>query len=60
MTIDFVIRRDLFLEFDKQTGQYQLCDPVDGSFRFARTAVRVPNEEKWTVEQLQEVKVLPC
>ena len=43
----------------QKTGQYKHYDPVDGSLRFARTAVRLPDEEKWNVGQLQEVKILP-
>ena len=49
----------IFLGLDRTSCQYTSYDPVDGSLRFAMTAVRSPNEETWKVEQLQEVKILP-
>ena len=48
----------LCLGLDRKTGQHKLYEPADGSLRFARTAVRLPNKEQWNVEQLQEAKFL--
>ena len=44
---DHRVRYNLGTAFglDRNTGQHKLYDPVDGPFRFARTAVRFPNEE---------------
>ena len=46
-----------FLGLCKMTGQYRLFS--NGTVKYARTVRRVPDQEKWCSERLQEITVTP-
>ena len=47
----------IFLGIDRSTGQYMLYS--GGEVKLSRTAVRVPEAEKWNKDRLAEVNLTP-
>ena len=44
---------------DKRTGQYVVFDQDLGGIKHARTIMRVPEPQKWSLDRIKEVSATP-
>ena len=49
----------VWMRIDKRTGQYRLYDITMGGIRYARTLLRMPEPQQWSLDRVKEVTATP-